>query len=87
MAPRREVGFSWHPTVSRGLSVARSLALPQIRGCSPLMTRVPWVETGKTYESITSAGRDVERTDGAICQALRNESRTCAGYHWKYLDE
>ena len=32
MAPRREVGFSWHPTVSRGLSVARSLALPQIRG-------------------------------------------------------
>ena len=35
MAPRREVGFSWHPTVSRGLSVARSLALPQIRGCSP----------------------------------------------------
>ena len=40
MAPRREVGFSWHPTVSRGLSVARSLALPQIRGCSPLMTRI-----------------------------------------------
>lgn len=46
MAPRREVGFSWHPTVSRGLSVARSLALPQIRGCSPLMTRVPWRRRG-----------------------------------------
>lgn len=44
MAPRREVGFSWHPTVSRGLSVARSLALPQIRGCSPLMTRVEYKE-------------------------------------------
>lgn len=42
MAPRWEVGFSWHPTVSQGLSVARSPALPQIRGCSPLMTRVPW---------------------------------------------
>lgn len=46
MAPRREVGFSWHPTVSQGLSVARSLALPQIRGCSPLMTRVPWRRHG-----------------------------------------
>lgn len=51
------------------------------------MKAVVCVETGKIYESIMSAGRDVERTDGAICQALRNESRTCAGYHWKYLDE
>ena len=49
MAPRREVGFSWHPTVSRGLSVARSLALPQIRGCSPLMTRVPWRRRGVSH--------------------------------------
>lgn len=46
MAPRWEVGFSWHPSVSQGLSVARSLALPQIRGCSPLMTRVPWRRRG-----------------------------------------
>lgn len=51
------------------------------------MKAVVCVETGKTYESIASAGRDVERTDGAICRALRNESQTCAGYHWKYLDE
>ena len=51
------------------------------------MKAVVCVETGKIYESIMSAGRDVERTDGAICQALRNESRTCAGYHWQYLDE
>lgn len=27
--------------------MARSLALPQIRGCSPLMTRVPWNESGR----------------------------------------
>lgn len=46
MAPRWEVGFSWHPSVSQGLSVARSPALPQIRGCSPLMTRVPWRRRG-----------------------------------------
>lgn len=51
------------------------------------MKAVVCVETGKTYESITSAGRDVERTTSAIYRALRNESQTCAGYHWKYLDE
>ena len=56
-------------------------------GGGTVMKAVVCVETGKIYESIMSAGRDVERTDGAICQALRNESRTCAGYHWKYLDE
>ena len=38
-----------HPTVSQGLSVARSLALPQIRGCSPLMTRVPWRRRGVSH--------------------------------------
>ena len=53
----------------------------------PKAERTEQMKIEKIYESIMSAGRDVERTDGAICQALRNESRTCAGYHWKYLDE
>ena len=51
-----------------------------------------WGFTGKvetrSYERLVDALIDfVETGDGAICRALRNESQTCAGYHWKYLDE
>lgn len=81
-------GYEWITTI--GHRAKRGTGCPRCNGkktSQSKMKAVVCVETGKTYESITSAGRDVERTDGAICQALRNESRTCAGYHWKYLDE
>ena len=42
MTPATGGWLSLTPPRSAGLSVARSLELPQIRGCSPLMTRVPW---------------------------------------------
>lgn len=80
-------------TVDRNLSsnrAKRGTGCPRCNGkktSQSKMKAVVCVETGKIYESIMSAGRDVERTNGAICQALRNESRTCAGYHWRYLDE
>lgn len=81
-------GYEWITTI--GHRAKRGTGCPRCNGkktSQSKMKAVVCVETGKTYESITSAGRDVERTDGAICRALRNESQTCAGYHWKYLDE
>lgn len=81
-------GYEWITTI--GHRAKRGTGCPRCNGkktSQSKMKAVVCVETGKIYESIMSAGRDVERTDGAICQALRNESRTCAGYHWKYLDE
>ena len=81
-------GYEWITTI--GHRAKRGTGCPRCNGkktSQSKMKAVVCVETGKTYESITSAGRDVERTDGAICRALRNESQTCAGYHWKYLNE
>ena len=81
-------GYEWITTI--GHRAKRGTGCPRCndkKTSQSKMKAVVCVETGKIYESIMSAGRDVERTDGAICQALRNESRTCAGYHWKYLDE
>lgn len=81
-------GYEWITTI--GHRAKRGTGCPRCndkKTSQRKMKAVVCVETGKTYESITSAGRDVERTDGAICRALRNESQTCAGYHWKYLDE
>lgn len=81
-------GYEWITTI--GHRTKRGTGCPRCNGkktSQRKMKAVVCVETGKIYESIMSAGRDVERTDSAICQALRNESRTCAGYHWKYLDE
>lgn len=77
-------GYEWITTI--GHRAKRETGCPRCNGkktSQSKMKAVVCVETGKIYESIMSAGRDVERTDGAICQALRNESRTCAGYHWK----
>lgn len=71
MAPRREVGFSWHPTVSQGLSVARSPTLPQIRGCSPLMTRVPWRRRYKLVDAADHIGYEwTGRAHGSLADAL-----------------
>lgn len=81
-------GYEWITTI--GHRAKRGTGCPRCNGkktSQSKMKAVVCVETGKIYESIMSAGRDVKRTDGAICQALRNESRTCAGYHWRYLDE
>lgn len=81
-------GYEWITTI--GHRAKRGTGCPRCNGkktSQRKMKAVVCVETGKTYESIMSAGRDVERTDGAICRALRNESQTCAGYHWRYLDE
>ena len=81
-------GYEWITTI--GHRAKRGTGCPRCNGkktSQSKMKAVVCVETGKIYESIMSAGRDVERTNGAICQALRNESRTCAGYHWRYLDE
>lgn len=44
------------------------------------------VETGKIYESLTEAAKDVGRCISAIAQVLSGKSHVCAGYHWRYAD-
>lgn len=91
MAPRWEVGFSWHPTVSQGLSVARSPALPQIRGCSPLMTRVLWrrretlVRRGTVLLVCYNAGYQVGKLTGL--PSRRKGIMSMARYHYTRENE
>ena len=91
MAPRREVGFSWHPTVSQGLSVARSPALPQIRGCSLLMTRVPWrrretlARRGTVLLVCYNAGYQVGKLTGL--PSRRKGIMSMARYHYTRENE
>lgn len=44
------------------------------------------VETGKIYESLTEAAKDVGRCVSALSQVLSGKSHVCAGYHWRYAD-
>ena len=44
------------------------------------------VETGKKYESLTKAAKDVGRCISALSQAISGKSHVCAGYHWRYAD-
>lgn len=50
------------------------------------MRKVLCVETGKKYESIASACRDLGIKTSHISEACQGKiSQTC-GYHWRYLD-
>ena len=48
--------------------------------------KVVCVETGTVYETIRDAGMQVGKHPSSISHAI-SDGRTCAGYHWKYLDE
>ena len=43
------------------------------------------VETGEAYKSIGEAARAVGRSPTAIVKCLNNQTRTCAGLHWRCL--
>ena len=47
------------------------------------------IETGKIYESVSSAGLAYGKTrhGGGLCRALQDPRATAYGYHWRYADE
>lgn len=48
--------------------------------------KVVCIETGTVYETVRDAGIQVGKHPSSISHAL-SDGRTCAGYHWQYLDE
>lgn len=48
--------------------------------------KVVCVETGTVYETVRDAGMQVGKHPSSISHAI-SDGRTCAGYHWQYLDE
>ncbi|MBP3707100.1 MAG: zinc-ribbon domain-containing protein [Clostridia bacterium] len=49
-------------------------------------TKVRNVETGEIFDTMTLAGKSVERSISAIKQAIKRGNK-CGGYHWEYLKE
>lgn len=47
--------------------------------------KVMCVETGEIYASSRLAGESVGKKAVSISQAARNSSKTCGGFHWKYI--
>lgn len=43
------------------------------------------VETGKEFESVSAAAREMKVSQGAISNALRDTWRVSCGMHWRYL--
>ena len=43
------------------------------------------VETGKVYEAIKDAARELGISDSHISQACNGKRNTCGGYHWQYI--
>lgn len=48
-------------------------------------TPVLCVESGKTYQDATAAGKELSLDSGGILKVCRGERHTCGGYHWKFI--
>lgn len=51
------------------------------------MKQIKNVETGKVYNSVTSAARDVGVSPGLIVHVLKGRQKSAGGYSWVYSDE
>ncbi len=48
---------------------------------------VKCLETGKIYKTMTEAAKSINRDVQALSRCLKGGlKRTCAGYHWKYIN-
>lgn len=43
-------------------------------------------ETGRVYDAIVDAARELGLHDSHICACCRGKRQTCGGYHWHYYD-
>lgn len=49
--------------------------------------KIQCVETGQIFDSIAEAASSVNRAGTNISACLYGRQATCAGYHWKYVQE
>ena len=54
--------------------------------CNTRSRKVLCVETNTIYNSLTEAAKTNNCSVGNICHCCQIESRTIAGYHWKYIE-
>lgn len=47
--------------------------------------QVRCVETGKVYDAIVDAARELGIGDSHIAQCCKGTRQTCGGYHWEYI--
>lgn len=47
--------------------------------------QVRCVETGKVYDAIIDAARELDLSDSHIAQCCKRKRQTCGGYHWEYI--
>lgn len=58
----------------------RRLGLPYHSGVRP----VRCIETGETFDSVTSASKAIGKSTGSLSGCLTGKTATCAGLHWEY---
>ena len=45
------------------------------------------IETGKIYDALIDAAKDIEVSSASICDVLKGRTKSCHGKHFKYCDE
>lgn len=48
--------------------------------------KIQCVETGQIFDSVKEAANFVNRAGTNISKCLTGKNKTCAGYHWEYID-
>lgn len=86
--------LSWDRTLlinrfSRGWTAEEALSIPPSPSNSGIHHRkkVICIETVKIFPSIDSAATAVGKKPANISISLREQHRTCGGYHWRYVPD
>lgn len=61
-------------------------AIAKEAGVTGKKKRVRCVETGKVYESIGDAAKDIGRDRTSLGRALKDARKTSGGFHWEYAE-
>lgn len=48
--------------------------------------KVQCIETGEIFESVKKAAIWCNRDPGSVTHCLKGDTKTCAGYHWRYIE-
>lgn len=74
--------------IRAGLTIDEIVALPKhARFRKTSFRPVTCVETGQKFPSINAAAQCISRHPSTLSVALKNQKRTCAGYHWSYTNK
>lgn len=47
--------------------------------------KIVCLETGQIFRTVREAAKEVNLTPGSISSACHGKSKTCGGYHWKFI--